>query len=258
MLLRGILFNAVQALSMKRRSYVMLCIGGSFLLFFSSGCVYLRLLKLQQQFGAFAEYMKIDTNYGISMAFLHPVLYARDIAWLMKGEPAIQAHCGRYTVFKYEFPKQYTQPGTTEPEALRVALMFVFREEKLISVRLPKEFSRVIHPQLLESSLRSMGGGTVDKGKREIAGQVATDELKKSAPIPNKPDVEKILGVPYATIAEKNQNTLYYQYGVNLKADAKRAASPLIDVWFSFSAKDDTLKKAKFSFNNLTAAIDFS
>lgn len=242
---------------MKRRSCLLLCIGGSLLLFFSSGCVYLRLLKLQQQFGAFAEHVKIDTNYGISMAFIHPVLYARDIAWLMKGEPSIQAHCGRYTVFKYDFPKQYTQSGTTEPEALNVAILLVFRDDKLISVRLPKEFSRVIHPQLLESSLRSMGGGKVDKGKREVAGQVATDELKKSAPIPNKPDVERILGVPYAAAAQRGENTLYYQYGVNLKPDAKRAAAPVIEVWFSFSAADDTLKKAKFSFNNLTAAIDF-
>lgn len=243
---------------MKRRSYLLLCIGVSLLLFFSSGCVYLRLLKLQQQFGAFAKYVKIDTNYGISMAFMHPVLYDRDVAWLIKGEPAIQAHCGRYTVFKYDFPKHYTQPGTTEPTALRVAIIFVFRDEKLISVRLPKEFSRVIHPQLLESSLRSMGGGKVDKGKREVAGEVATDELKKSAPIPNKPDVEKILGMPYATTSEQHTNTLYYQYGVNLKPDANRSAAPVIEVWFSFSAKDDTLKKAKFSFNNLTAAIDFS
>jgi len=230
----------------------------SALLVFPSGCVYLRLLKLQQQLGAFAEHVKIDTNYGISMAFMHPVLYARDIAWLMKGEPKIQARCGRYAVFKYDFPKHYAQPGTTEPEALNVAVILVFRDDKLISLRLPKEFSRVIHPQLLESSLRSMGGGAVNKGKREVAGEVATEELKKSAPIPNKPDVEKILGVPYAITAEKTQNTLYYQYGVNLKSDAKRADSPLIEVWFSFRADDDTLKKAKFSFNNLTAAIDFS
>ena len=228
------------------------------LLIFPSGCVYLRLLKLQQQLGAFAEHIKIDTNYGISMAFMHPVLYARDIVWLIKGEPAIQARCGRYAVFKYDFPKRYAQPGATEPEALKVAIILVFRDDKLISVRLPKEFSRVIHPQLLESSLRSMGGGTVNKGKREVAGEVATGELKKSAPIPNKPDVEKILGLPYAVTAQKGENTLYYQYGVNLKSDTKRAADPVLEVWFSFSATDDALKKARFSFNNLTAAINFS
>lgn len=226
--------------------------------FFSSGCVYLRLLKLQQQFGAFAEHVEIETIYGISMAFLHPVLYDRDVVWLMKGEPAIQARCGRYAVFEYEFPKQYTQPGMTEREALHVAIILVFRDEKLISLRLPKEFSRVIHPKLLEDSLRSMGGGKVDKNKRKVDGQVAKDELKKSAPIPNKPDVEKILGLPYAATAQKGENTLYYQYGVNLKSDAKRADNPIIEVWFSFSANDDTLKKATFSFNNLTAAINFS
>ncbi len=243
---------------MKRRSYLTLCVVIILLLFFSSGCVYLRLLKLQQQFGAFAEHVKIDTNYGISMAFMHPVLYERDIAWLMKGEPAILAHCGRVTVFKYDFPKQHAQPGMAEPQALAVAILLVFQDEKLISVRLPKDFSRVIDPQLLESSLRSMGSGNVNKGKREVAGTVATDELKKSTPIPNKPDVEKILGVPYDTIDLKNENTLYYRYGVNLKADAEHAAAPVFEVWFSFHADDDTLKKAKFRFNNLTAAIDFS
>ncbi len=243
---------------MKRRSYLTLVVGVSLLLSFSSGCVYLRLLKLQQQFGAFAEHVKIDTNYGISMAFMHPVLYDRDIAWLMKGEPAIQARCGRVTVFEYDFPKQYAQPGMAESQALKVAMLLVFQDDKLIRIRLPKDFSRVIHPQLLESSLRSMGKGNVNKGKREVAGEVATDELKKSAPIPNKPDVEHILGVPYDTIDLKNEMTLYYRYGVNLKADAKRAAAPIIEVWFSFNPDDDTLKKAKFSFNNLTAAIDFS
>ncbi len=224
---------------------------------FLPGCVYLRLLKLQQQFEAFADYVSLDRINGLGLNFHRPVLLLQDVIWLMKGKAAIHARCGRYTIFKYEFPKQCADAAAAEADSLRVAVVMIFQDDKLVKIRFPEEFAKAIHPELIERSLRSMGRGKVNQDERTVSADVDAEDEAQSVVMPTQPEVEQILGAPYALTKNADENTLYYQYAVRLDSSSNQAAPPVVDVWFTFHAGTKSLKKARFTFHKLTAAINF-
>ncbi len=222
-----------------------------------SGCVYLRLLKLKKQFQHFERYVLLENTCGLSMTFKKPVLFAKDVAWLLDGKPAIRARSGRNTLFKYDFKKMYPDDQARETDVTQIALFFLFQEDKLYKVRFPKAFSRYIQPELLMGSLRSVGSGTVDKQQRSVSATFPTRQQHLDKIIPTQSEVEHILGTPYRLTETSSSTRLFYQYGVQVQPHELRGTLPIVRLWLSFSPGDHKIISAKVSLNGMVTAVHF-
>lgn len=223
----------------------------------ASGCVYLRLLKLKKQFREFERYVQLDNTYGLSMIFKTPVLQKQDIIWLMKGEPPIQAHSGRYALLKYEFKKRSSGQNSYETDGVPVALILLFQAGKLYKVRFPQAFSRYLQPELLTGSLRSMGKGIVDKQQRSVSATLQTDQESHAVPIPIQSEIEHILGRPYRLTESVSHTMFYYEYELSLKRQASQRPLPTAQIWLYFDPENERLQTAKASFHGMTTSIQY-
>ena len=227
----------------------------------TTGCVYLRLLQLKNQFRHFERYVRIDERNGLTLFLNEPVLKERDVVWLLEGEAAIQAHSGRHSLLKYEFEK-YTQDSSSKSAAgVPIAVNLHFQDGKLYKLRFPKEFSKYLQPALLEGSLQSMGKGEVDKKGKSISATMQTDvitERKAQEPlIPTKNEIRRILGAPSHLTENATNDMFYYQYAIQIKRREKVEQLPMLRIWLHFSPEDEKLRVAKASFHGMTTAIAF-
>ncbi len=237
--------------------HLVYCLISVFLIFGTGGCVYWRLLKLKKQFRHFERYVILDKTYGLSLTLKKPILLEQDIVWLFKGKPAIRAQSGRQTLFKYTFKKLYPVESPLEIDLAQIALSFLFQDNTLHKVRLPKTFSRYIEPELLTGSLRSVGRGTVDKQQRSVSATFQTKQHTDARIIPTRAEVERILGTPYNLTETSSSSTLFYQFHIHIKSNRHQDSRPNVQLWLTFSSMDNKIISAKASFNGLGASIRF-
>ena len=76
-----------------------------------TGCVWLRLLDLKNQFAQFDRYIEVPDGPGIELRFRTPVLLEGDLDRLIRGEPTATAEGGGTTVRSYAF-SHITSPRT--------------------------------------------------------------------------------------------------------------------------------------------------
>ncbi|MCP4403456.1 MAG: hypothetical protein GY801_39880 [bacterium] len=222
----------------------------------TTGCVYLRLLKLKSQLRRFERYVRIDESNGLALLLSEPVLKEEDIVWLLEGEAAIQARGGRYSLLKYDFVKHIQDASSGNATGVPIALNLHFEDGKLYKLRFPREFSKYLQPTLLKGSLQSMGKGSVDKQNKSVSATMQTDETQIPV-IPTKSEIKNILGSPSGLTETASGDMLYYQYTIQIKQKEKTEQFPTLQMWLHFSPEDEKLRVAKASFHGMTTAIAF-
>ncbi len=171
-----------------------------------SGCVYLRLNQVKRQLAQFDEYFELVENDDFYLIFKKPVLYSRDIAWMMKSVPSSQEKQDQNLTYNYILEKQYSSEKDKTGN-YDLTIKFIFTDDRLSKVMLEKRIFVIFPKTFFIELLRTLGGATVDKRQRKVSWQFE-HKLEKEPHIPDINEVQRLLGSPYS----QKDNIYTYKY----------------------------------------------
>ena len=203
-----------------------------------SGCVWLRLLDLKDQFAQFDRYITVPPGPGIELQFKHPVLYDVDLDTLITAEPTATATAGTgadlLTVRSYAFSHVPSDSGPDPASAEPILVLTAgIRREKLVFVDLPNDLFRVIPRDLVLRAMRSLGTATVDRSARSAT--AAVDLQGITAPMPTGTELVALFGQPNQIILKDGKLRVLWRYrleGKSLRDDSKPVIAAIA---FSFA-----------------------
>lgn len=224
-----------------------------FLLFIvsSTGCVYLRLLKVKRQLNDFENNFELNDQNGLKFVFKNPVLLSGDIIWLMKNDPLSREQAENGEIWVYVLEKQYLDENTDKVN-YDIPILFYVRDDKLIEMTFPERFIKNLSKPLLIKMLGSMGKSEISKSTRS-----AGTEFKgsNSDEIPKKRYIISVLGKPYEDETTDDTQTFTYLYNLKKSDMAKEDDQFDLKMRFSFGDDNDSLEKAEYNFNGLTMSL---
>jgi hypothetical protein len=218
----------------------------------STGCVYLRLLKVKRQLNDFENNFELNDKNGLKFVFKNPVLLSDDIIWLMRNVPLSRKQTESGEIWVYVLEKQYLDENTDKVN-YDIPILFYVRDDKLVEMTFPERFLKNLSKPLLIKMLGSMGKSSISKSTR-----TAGTEFKgsNSDEIPKKRYIISVLGNPYKD--ETTDHTEMFTYLYNLKTGdmAKEDDQFDLTMTFSFGDDNDSLEKAEYTFNGLTMSLN--
>jgi len=227
----------------------------SVFLFSLSGCVYLRLLEAKNQLADFERNFRVQVAGGyFHLDFLNPVLLSDDFRYLTKLHPSRIEKLPQG--YKWYLDFRQTESGALPGKTIVFGMTFD-RENRLSGWDFSPVFLEMAPAAFLEASIRSLGKGKVDEGRRQL--KVDAEDLPKvSPPPPNRQKILDVLGSP-AEQSVKDGMTLYvYRFKADAipvgEEDEKRriAVAKLY-----FNPVTDELIKMSSRFVGLKVAIDY-
>ena len=169
-----------------------LALGG--LLLLMTGCIWLRLLDLKNQFAEFDRYITVIPGDGIELRFKEPVLLADDLDTLLRGQPTAALPLlddGEVRVYAFAHIPSILGPDPIGSEGA-LTILAVLRHDRLESITLPKEVFRVVPRDLALRALRAFGQAKVDTSNRSA--QVQVDAV--AGTIPERQAIIGLFGNP--------------------------------------------------------------
>ncbi len=167
------------------------------------GCVYLRLLELKHQIASFDQNFSVQTDDGVRITCLNPVLLADDVRWIGLA-PERSKRIGTAEQWQVRWVKQLP-PGVHESGEFDIVLELLFIREKLTRVSIPERYFAVMPKHLLLDLLRSLGNAKVNRSSRSVEAQLAASR-------PDLPGIQKLLGRPTSERVEGNETLYQYRY----------------------------------------------
>ena len=217
----------------------------------STGCVYLRLLKVKRQLNDFENNFELNDQNGLKFVFKNPVLLSDDIIWLMKHDPLSREQSENGEIWVYVLEKQYSDDNADEVN-YDIPILFYMRDDKLVEMTFPERFLKNLSKPLLIKMLGSMGKSSISKSTRS-----AGTEFKgsNSDEIPKKRYIISVLGKPYRDETTDHTETLTYLYNLKKSDVAVEDDQFELKMTFTFGDGNDSLEKAEYTFNGLTMSL---
>ena len=217
----------------------------------STGCVYLRLLKVKRQLNDFENNFELNDQNGLKFVFKNPVLLSDDIIWLMKHDPLSREQSENGEIWVYVLEKQYSDDNADEVN-YDIPILFYMRDDKLVEMTFPERFLKNLSKPLLIKMLGSMGKSSISKSTRS-----AGTEFKgsNSDEIPKKRYIISVLGKPYRDETTDHTETLTYLYNLKKSDVAIEDDQFELKMTFTFGDGNDSLEKAEYTFNGLTMSL---
>ena len=217
----------------------------------STGCVYLRLLKVKRQLNDFENNFELNDQNGLKFAFKNPVLLSDDIIWLMKHDPLSREQSENGEIWVYVLEKQYLDDNADKVN-YDIPIIFYVRDDKLVEMTFPERFLKNLSKPLLIKMLGSMGKSSISKSTRS-----AGTEFKgsNSDEIPKKRYIISVLGKPYRDETTDHTETLTYLYNLKKSDVAVEDDQFELKMTFTFGDGNDSLEKAEYTFNGLTMSL---
>jgi hypothetical protein len=188
-----------------------------------SGCVWLRLLSLKDQFADFDRWIEVPPGPGLELRFRRPVLLAEDLETLVTGRPTASASGGDVTVQSYAFSRI---PSPDGPDPLgsspTLVLLVGIRSGKVAFVSLPPEVFRVVPRELALRGMRALGRAAVDTGSRSAV--AAVDFHGTRTVLPTRAELIALFGTPNSVKLMNDRERVLWRYqlqGDSLRADGK-------------------------------------
>ena len=235
-----------------RRQFV--SVGLIFLLMFSGGCVYKRLLQLKRQMSDFNSYFRITEERGLTLVFLKPVLRSDDIVWLMRSTPTSQEKTEKGALWTYVLEKEYPDSKNEEGN-FDIPISMLFEDDKLDQISFPERFLQYISRHMLVKMMTSMGDAQIDKSERRAG---STFQASNTLEIPRKQQVVDALGLPFSDQESGNVSTSTYKYNLKDKNTGKSGSEFMFVMEFNFRKEDHRLLQAETNLNGLKMSLDFS
>jgi len=177
---------------------------------FLGGCVFLRLLKLKHQLAEFDRYFTLETDHGLRLGCVKPILLTGDLQWLGITPASTRAlgHAEQWTV---RWVKQVPEE-VVETSIYDVTIEMVFTEGRLSRVHIPERYFALFPKAFFIDLLQGMGSARIDRSAR--AAMVSLPEVtggKPSSRITRDALVE-MLGRPSEERREGSRRVLAYRF----------------------------------------------
>ncbi len=222
-----------------------------------SGCVYWRLYQTKLQIDEFDKYFTFQTKDDLIWIFKKPIIYSSDFVYLSKLQPSSCAPNGEGKTCQYRFRKANKQNQLIFPEVQFFFELSFNKEDRLVSWLFSPLFLEIAPPELIELSLRSLGGAEIIASKNQVKADVSSLN-KIPLVLPKKSAILKHMGDPLEI--EKNDDVNIFVYHFLLETPQiedgyqERALSV---IKLSINNKTGDLVKMSGRFAGLKLSIDY-
>jgi hypothetical protein len=208
----------------------------------ASGCVFLRLLELKHQLADFDENFSVDTEDGITVRFLNPVILERDM-WLLGLPPSVKDVYPTHTTWIHIFEKQYAS-GHREDINFDLSVSSRFEHSKLTEFGISESYFVFIPKEAVLLTIRSLGKVDIDVGSRKASLEVTDDDSIEDFAAPNRQNIVNTLGIPFVQSEGSETHSLEYRYMLlppSTKANPENPPKdqPVYRLRFFFDQKDE-------------------
>jgi hypothetical protein len=223
-----------------------------------TGCAYWwRAFQTYQQMGEFDKYFSVVATDDFTLKFKEPVMLSEDFVSLARLRPTEEKPTTDGKHWRYWFRKVDGYKKTVSPKVEFHSDLNFNKENKLTAWSFSSLFLEIAPPKFLEASLRSIGGGEINKDKMQLRGN--TDAIEKIADdLPKKAAVVAKLGKPFEIKKEKVQDIYVYRFLLDTKTiDEGYENNALNEVKLSFDNKTQELTRMAGNFAGLKISINY-
>ena len=223
-----------------------------------TGCAYwLRAYQTYQQMGEFDKYFTVVAADDFTLNFKEPIMLSEDFVSLARLRPSEENAKPDGKHWRYWFRKVDGYKKVIKPEVSFYSDLNFNKNDKLYAWSFSSLFLDIAPPKFLEASLRSIGGGEINKGKMQLRGN--TDAIEKiAADLPKKPTVVARLGEPFEIKNEKYYDVYVYRFMLDTKTiDEGFEDRALSEVKLSFNKKTQELVRMAGRFAGLKISINY-
>lgn len=256
-------------------------------------CIYLRLLKFQNQLADFDRCFQVNEEKGLKIICLKPVLYNDDIKTMLSpptlsnktkqndplpltGQGSVkESRDGRVKSQKrspvreqwtYVFEKKYPDNNKSEEGDFNISLDMVFKDDLLNEIHLPERFLVILPKTFLITICKTMGNAQVNKKEYSAKGTYESKE-KNQIQVPKQNDVLKFLGNPFIWREDATNAKLFYEYRLKQEttkpgksqesSSVRDNPAPCVWIEFTFQKTDGTLLKAEGNLCGIELSLSF-
>ena len=226
-----------------------------------SGCMYwVRAYQTYLQMDDFDKHFSFSVNKegDFTLHFKEPILFSEDFVSLSRlyaSEDTLLKDGGRR--WRYWFRKLDAKGQIIKPEIKFYSDLYFNQEKKITSWSFSKLFLQIAPQKFLEASLRAIGGGKIDKEKRQLrANYEGLDKV--SDQLPKKAAVIAQLGEPLKIVDEVTREIYEYRFLLETHGVEKGYEDRVFnEVHITFDKKTQELIRMKGRFAGLKASINY-
>lgn len=186
----------------------------------AGGCVYLRLLALKNQLADFDGHFAAEVGEEFVLRCKEPVIYGKDIVNLTELMPSAVIPEGARKTFVFHFQK--TGDGGSAPGQDLIFRMGFNEEDKLDTVVFSGLILKIVPPEFLELSLRSLGHAEVDRKKRQVRAD-SSKWAREGLVAPARDSIAEHLGAPAESEWKDGREILTYRYRLSTPTAGEKA-----------------------------------
>lgn len=223
-----------------------------------TGCAYWwRAFKTYQQMGEFDKYFSVVAAEDFTLNFREPIMLSEDFVSLARLRPTEEKSTADGKHWQYWFRKVDGYKKVVTPKVEFHSDMRFNKQDKLEAWSFSSLFLEIAPAKFLEASLRSVGGGEINKDKMQLRGN--TEAVEKIADdLPKKPVVIAKLGEPFEIKKEKTQEIYVYRFLLDTKTiEEGYEGNALNEVKLSFDNKTQELTRMAGNFAGLKISINY-
>ncbi|MFI3190478.1 hypothetical protein BCS42_02765 [Crenothrix sp. D3] len=225
-----------------------------------SGCMYwVRAYQTYLQMDEFDSHFSFSVTPAgdFTLNFKEPILFSEDFVSLSKlyaSEDTVTPEGRRW---RYWFRKLDAKGKIIKPEIKFYSDLYFNQEKKITAWSFSKLFLQIAPQKFLEASLRAIGGGKIDKEKRQL--RANPEGLEKIADaLPKKAAVIAQLGEPLSIVNEPDKEIYVYRFLLETPLVEKGYEDRVFnDVNITFDKKTQDLIRMKGRFAGLKASINY-
>lgn len=223
------------------------------ILLLTSGCVFLRLLKVKNQFNDFDTNFDLHDHRGLTLVFKNPVLGSDDIVWLMKGEPSGNKKIEKGELWTYVLEKEYIS-SKDEVGDYDIPVIMVMEYGKLAEISFPERFLKNLSIPLLKKMFASLGNADVSKLRKSARSKF---QGSSASEIPTADNVVETLGKPYSIEDSGEESKYSYLYYIKKPDWDTSEKNFKFELEFTIKNDNKSLLQAKGTIRGLKLALDF-
>ena len=224
------------------------------ILLLTSGCVFLRLLKVKNQFNDFDQNFALHDKRGLTLVFKNPVLLSDDMVWLMKGVPSGKKKIESGELWTYVFQKEYLA-SKDEQGDYDIPVLMVMEYGKLSELSFPERFLKNLSLPLLKKMFSSMGNADVSKFSKSATSKFKGNDASE---IPTADNLVETLGKPYSIQNSGEESEYYYLYYIKKPDGDTSEKNFKFEMEFKVDNETKSLLQAKGTIRGLKLALDFN
>lgn len=223
-----------------------------------TGCFsWIRVYQTYLQMDKFDKNFVITSDKEFGLHFNNPVLYSDDFTSLSKIQPSLVTPLEKGKSWQYRFQKVDKQGEAIKPEIKFYFNLNFNAEDRLTRWSFSPLFLQIAPAEILEISLRSIGGAKINKEKRQL--KADTSNIKKIiTELPKKQQVIDQLGRPLVVEDEQDKEIYVYHFLLDSEKVEEGYEDRLLSiVKLSFDKKNEELIRMAGRFAGLKVSINY-